>query len=223
MPHTIYFEGALSQNSEGDSAENPHSSEGNSVQIWLDSEGSSSSDISCTYIQCNLYKISGFTTIPSSTMAWIYVNAFCSSIWIPHSGCAITLQLVIYAMTSWSFQEIMFLQFILFAQQQKLQNQDWWEQLFFISLTIMVTSIHSCWPTWITCPSLQSIYFQQKFLANSLQMSMVLINRVQETCQFLMITLSFGIMVNSPKHSRHTLPAFQNAYSALVILNYSLL
>ena len=85
------------------------------------------------------------------------------------SGCAIIQQLVIYAMTSLYFQESLFLQSILLAQQQALQNQRWWAQLFFDSLMIMVTSIRSRWPTWITCPSLQSTYSQLESSANNLQ------------------------------------------------------
>ncbi len=143
--------------------------------------------------------------------------------WIPHSGCAITLQLFIYAMTSPYFQESLFLQFILSAQQQSLPNQCWWELLYFSLLMMMVTSIHSRWPMWIICPSLLSIYFQWEFSENSLQIIMVLIGRVWESHQLLMIKHSFGIMVNSERLSGLTLLGFQNICLALVILNYNLL
>ncbi len=91
-----------------------------------------------------------------------------------------------------------------------------------LSLTIMVPSIHSRWPTWITCQSLQSIYSQQEFLANSFQMKMVLIDKAQELPQCLMIILFFGIMVNFARLTRLTLLAFQNCFLTLVTLNYSL-
>jgi hypothetical protein len=64
---------------------------------------------------------------------------------------------------------------------------------------------------------------QQEFSANNLQMNMVLIDRAQESHQSLMTTLSFGIMVNSARLSRHTLLAFRKACLALAILNCSLL
>jgi hypothetical protein len=46
-----------------------------------------------------------------------------------------------------------------------------------------------------------------------------LINRAQESHQFLNITLSFGIMVNSARLSRHIFLAFQNVCLILATLN----
>jgi hypothetical protein len=79
---------------------------------------------------------------------------------------------------------------------------------------IMVSSIHSLWPTWITCQSLQSIYSQWEFSANSY--------KAQELPQCLMIILFFGIMVDFARLTRLTLLAFQNCFLTLVTLNYSL-
>jgi len=131
------------------------------------------------------------------------------------SGCAIIQRLVIYAMTSLYFQESLYPSIYIVGAATGTS-----EPTLMGTVVLRLTDNNGNKHTFTTtCPSLQSIYSQQEFSANNLRMNMVLIGRVQESHRSLTITLSFGIMVNSARFSRHLLLAFRNVCLIQATLN----